>query len=401
MSLPDHDALDTFAESLTRARLAGFVDFYAERLAEASWRFRDGRLVRRGAVLREGAALRRGDSVLSTDGLDRAVLSSLVGLSTRELAPLSPPPFPSPPNLGEIPEVLPGGDCALRWRWSWAVVVAGGRATRIARPELLEITHADGLRQLASWPIADAFRPVAPPSPPDGIPRAGRTTVLLAPAAAAVFVHELFGHSLEADVLLRGASPWAGRSGQRIVPLALDLDDDPTESSLPGSFSADDEGVAAAPRPLLRGGVLVGALADRASAAALGVAPGNARRAGVHAPPRPRLSNLMARAEGSGEPPRAEARLEVASISSGTIAPQSGELMLAVRSAWALRRGERARALAPFTLVGELGRVCSGLLAAGGRPEPTAAPGWCGKNGDVVPTGALTPWLLVTGLEVR
>jgi predicted Zn-dependent protease len=171
---------------------------------------------------------------------------------------------------------------------------------------------------------------------------------------------------------------------------------------LPGAFSADDEGEPAQPRQLLADGVLVGALADRESAAALGVPTGNARRASVHGRPRPRMSNLVAHAaDPLPHPPRHEAAIEVATLTSGTLEPASGAILLHVRTAFALRRGERHRALAPFTLVGSLAAVRSGLLAAAEPILPVAEPGWCAKDGEIVPTGAVAPWLLLSGLEVR
>ena len=123
----------------------------------------------------------------------------------------------------------------------------------------------------------------------------GPVRALLSPQAAATLLHELLGHPLEGDLLLAGASPWRGRQGERILSLPLDLRDDPTREDLPGAFETDDEGHPAAARCLVQDGVLTGALATEAFAAALGVAPGNARRATLHTLPRPRVSNLVAR----------------------------------------------------------------------------------------------------------
>jgi TldD protein len=225
---------------------------------------------------------------------------------------------------------------------------------------------------------------------------------LLSPQAAATLLHELLGHPLEGDLLLAGASPWRGRQGERILSLPLDLQDDPTRTDLPGAFETDDEGHPAAARYLLREGVLTGALATGAFAAALGVAPGNARRATPHTLPRPRVSNLVARCPGAlVAPPRDDAEVEIEAISSGTIEPRAGVVVLQVRVAHTLRHGRRVRGLAPFTLLGRLPAVAGGLLAAAAPGAVSAEPGWCGKEGEVVPTGSDTPWLLVEGLEAR
>jgi TldD protein len=309
--------------------------------------------------------------------------------------------LPEPPAPAALHELAPIAAGAVRWRTSRAAVLRDGTATAIRRPELLEVTRPDGQRLLVTWP------PPAPVAAEESngegavAPRPGRTTVLFAPAAAAVLVHELFGHPLEGDALLAGGSPWSGRFGSRVVPLPLDLDDDPTRFDLPGAFDVDDEGTAASLRPLLRGGELVGALTDRAGATAFGQPGGNARRASVHTPPRPRLSNLVLGGGSLEEPPRSAARLEVTSLSSGSVQPHSGLLVLAVRSGWRLHGGERQQPLRPCTLVAPVAVACGGLRAAGGAPQATAEPGWCGKDGDVLATGAVTPWLLVGELEIR
>jgi TldD protein len=232
-------------------------------------------------------------------------------------------------------------------------------------------------------------------------PPVGRVRVLLAPPAAAVLIHEAVGHPLEGG----GVAPLSGapalRTGAAITSAELSLVDDPTRIDLPGAFSADDEGLRAQRRVLLKEGVVVGVLADREAAAHLGVPAGNARRSSVHAFPRPRISNLVS--EGTGwldEPPRTEAEIEVSGVNAGSFVPRSGEIRLAVRTAWRLRGGRRVRPLAPFLLAGSVERVLGGIIMAGPSAS-SSEPGWCGKAGEVVPTGAVAPWLLVDGLEVR
>ncbi|OYW06204.1 MAG: hypothetical protein B7Z61_03490 [Acidobacteria bacterium 37-71-11] len=402
MERDERSGLFELAAAVARERIAGLVDVYLERRAEAFWRLAAGRVVARETLLREGAAVRRAGVFASSDGLDRPALAGLLGITSRALPAFAAPRFPEAPMLEETAGAFPTAWSGVRWRWSWAAVLAGRSAVTVARPELAEVTFCDGRRALACWPALPAPDSDARPPAAPTVARPGPTRALLAPAAAAVLVHELIGHPLEGDLLLRGGSPWAGRGGQRILHAALSVADDPTRGDLPGGFSADDEGAAAAPRPLLAGGVLVGALADRRTAEALGVRPGNARRAGVHAPPRPRISNLIVEAAAAlPQPPRGDAAVEVVSVSSGTLEPASGAVLLHVRTAFALRGGSRRQRLAPFTLVGTVARLARGILAAA---EPAAAapePGWCGKDGEFVPTGAVAPWLLLEGMEIR
>jgi len=393
--------LAALAAAIGRAQPRGLVDLYLEAVTEAWWRLDGGAVVGHGVLRREGVAARRDGLIASCDGLDRTVVAEVTGIAAARLDAFALPDLPAPPDVAAVRERAPLERGVVRWRASRAAVLRDGAATAIRRPELLEVTRPDGQRLLVGWPPAT---PV-PDDEPVGVdavaPRPGRTTVLFAPAAAAVLVHELFGHPLEGDALLAGGSPWSGRFGSRIVPLPLDLDDDPTRFDLAGSFDADDEGTPAAARPLLRGGELVGALTDRACATAFGLPGGNARRASVHAPPRPRLSNLVVGGGSDEPPPRSAARLEVTSLSAGSVQPHSGLLVLAVRAGFTLRGGERHQPLQPCTLSAPVTAACDGLRAAGGAAVASAEPGWCGKDGDVLPAGAVTPWLLVAGLEVR
>jgi hypothetical protein len=394
--------LGALAERIHQARPSGLVDLYAARTAEVWWRLSGGRVSARRELLREGAAVRFAGTFASSDGLDRLVLAELLGIPARTLPAFALAPFPRPPAIDDVIARLAGGECELHWRGGWAALLADGAATALRRPELLEVALPDGQRFLHTWPLADDWTaPQAAPAPAGSV-RAGRTTVALAPAAAAVLFHELLAHPLEGDLLARGSSPLAGRLGERLFAIAVDVDDDPTAPALPGSFSTDDEGVPARRRQLVRDGVLVGTLCDRATAAALGGKPGNARRATVHTPPRPRVSNLVVRCRrGDDEALRREAAVEIASLAGGSVEPRLGLVTLAVRAAWVLKRGVREHALAPFTLSGTIDEVLGGVRALAGPSVPTAEPGWCSKDGEVVPTGAVAPWVLLAGVEAR
>jgi hypothetical protein len=402
MVTPAASGFDELAQRLDDARLRAFVDLYAARTAEVWWRVADARVLARRELLREGAAVRRDGAFSSADGLDRLVLAELLGVSARTLPAFGLEPFPHPPEVAEVVASFDGIAAELHWRAGWAVLLAAGAAVALRRPQLLEIALPDGQRFLYTWPLPAGWQPPAL-APQDGAAvRTGRHVVVLAPAAAAVLFHELLAHPLEGDLLQRGASPFAGRHGERLFALPIDVDDDPLARHLPGSFAIDDEGTGAHRRPLVRGGVLVGMLCDRSSAAALGGAAGNARRAGVHSPPRPRVSNLVVHAAaGDHDGLRSAASIEIGSLAAGTVEPRTGVVSLAVRSAWALRRGRRTHPLAPFALAGTVAAVLTGVETVVGPGEATAEPGWCSKDGEVVPTGAVAPWVLLAGMEAR
>jgi len=393
---PDPTAsLAALAEAVHAAASRGLEDLYLERLVEVWWRRGPDGSVTRHTLLREGSAARFDGTLRSSDGTDRLAIAELVDLPARAIPPAVLPPLPPVPELDGWPVATA---VAVRWRWSVAALLRDRVATRIERPALAELTDSAGRRELSLWPPT-AAAPTLDAAVPEREARVPDRAcpVLLAPGAAATLVHEVVGHRLEADVIAGRASAPA-TLGEPLFDLPLDVTDDPG-AALPGSFTADDEGLIAAARRLLVAGRVAGVLADRRTAAAYGVPPGNARRGGVHAPPRPRISNLVTAAPGrSLASLRREARIEVEQVEAGTLESAAGVVWLAVTRAWLLRRGRPVARLAPFTLRGSLTALRAGLLAASRERRPSARPGWCRKHGEVVPTGAVTPWLLVEGL---
>ncbi len=136
----------------------------------------------------------------------------------------------------------------------------------------------------------------APPCP------AGRTTVILEGEQLALQIHESIGHALELDRILLGEASYAGTSWVEPGDLGtlrygsehLNVTADATLPGGLGSFGWDDEGVAATRTPLIAGGVLRAALADRQSAAAVGLGASNgcARADGFARQPIVRMTNV-------------------------------------------------------------------------------------------------------------
>ena len=102
---------------------------------------------------------------------------------------------------------------------------------------------------------------------------AGEFPVVLAPGTGGVLIHEACGHGLEADTLVKEASVYAKRHGERFGSEAVTIVDDATETGLWGSFGVDDEGTPAQRTVLFDKGVLVGHMSDVLSAEKIGHPP--------------------------------------------------------------------------------------------------------------------------------
>jgi TldD protein len=169
-----------------------------------------------------------------------------------------------------------GGDVAAA---GWEQVLAldlAGNAPRV-RDEALELL-------------------TAPPCP------SGRRTLVLGDEQLALQLHESVGHALELDrILLMEASyagtSWVGADDIGRLRYGSDTMNVTADSTLPGalgSFGWDDEGVAARRTALLEEGMVRAALADRQSAAAIGMEGSNgcARADGFARQPIVRMTNV-------------------------------------------------------------------------------------------------------------
>src|SRR5207248_9061268 len=106
------------------------------------------------------------------------------------------------------------------------------------------------------------------------------TTVVIDAEQMALQVHESTGHPTELDRVYGTEAAYAGTSFLRPADLGslrygselMNVTADPTTPLGLGSFAYDDEGVAAAPQPIVAARVLCGFLSSREAAARLGAA---------------------------------------------------------------------------------------------------------------------------------
>ena len=121
----------------------------------------------------------------------------------------------------------------------------------------------------------------------------GSPPAVLAPAAAAVLLHEAVGHFAEAAP--EGRVNLNHRLGFRIATEIFHLRDDPMAEGGSARYAVDDDGVPArGATEVVRDGRMLRFLHSRSSARAMGVEPTpNGRAASVWDPPIPRMSNLL------------------------------------------------------------------------------------------------------------
>ena len=226
-----------------------------------------------------------------------------------------------------------------------------------------------------------------------------RTTVILDPKLAGVFIHEAFGHLSEADFIYENPRlREMMRLGREIGVPELNVYDDGGLEGLSGSIPVDDEGTPAGRTMLVTGGVLTGHLHSLETAARMGERPtGNARAENASRTPLVRMTNTGI-ANGTLTPEQL-----FAGVDDGVYVCSSygGETMLEnftfiAGYAYRIRHGEIGELLRDVTLVGNVFdtlHAIDGIANDAGRGN--LFNGICGKGGQSVPVTASSPHLRI------
>ena len=276
-----------------------------------------------------------------------------------------------------------------RTRVRFVVQVVAGKEGRISTGfeapghsggfELLD-THAPAA--VASEAADSALKMLdARPSP------AGEFPVVLAPGVGGVLIHEACGHGLEADTLVKEASVYAKRRGERFGSDSVTIVDDATDQGAWGSYGFDDEGTPAQRTVLFEAGVLVGHLSDTLSARRIGHPPtGNGRRQSYAHLPLVRMSNtyLLPGPDDSNDIMRSVQRgVYAASFAGGEVNPATGNFVFGMNEAYMIENGEITYPIRGAQLIGNGPTMLGAIEAVGsdfGRRE-----GVCGKDGQHAP----------------
>ena len=231
----------------------------------------------------------------------------------------------------------------------------------------------------------------------------GTMPVVIGPGSGGVLFHEACGHGLEADLVAKGASAFAGRLGQQVASPLVTLIDDGTMPGEWGCYAVDDEGHAAQRNVLIEDGILVDYLWDGIRARKDGRTPsGNGRRQSYRHLPMVRMTNTYL-AGGQTDPADILAGTErgvyVAKLGGGQVNTASGDFVFGMVEAYLIEDGQLTAPLREGQLIGNGPRVLQQIEAVG-NDFAMGPPGTCGKDGQGVPVGDGVPTLRVAELTI-
>ncbi len=231
---------------------------------------------------------------------------------------------------------------------------------------------------------------------------AGRMPVVLSGEAGGTMVHEACGHGLEADLVQKGLSVYAGKKGREVASREITVIDDATMLKKYGSYRFDDEGVPARSVTLIERGVLIDYMYDRLTAKKDGIiSNGHGRRESYQHKPLPRMGNTYI-APGKNPPDdiigEVKNGLLVKKMGGGQVNTATGDFVFDVAEGYLIEGGEIGPMVRGATLTGNGPEVLCQVQMVGNDLGFTI--GTCGKDGQGVPVSDGQPTMLVGQLVV-
>jgi TldD protein len=245
-----------------------------------------------------------------------------------------------------------------------------------------ELLDARPPAELASKAAAKALKMLdAKPAP------AGEFPVVLAPGTGGVLIHEACGHGLEADTLVKDASVYARREGERFGSEIVTIVDDGSDRGAWGSYGIDDEGTPSQRTLLFDQGVLVGHLSNRRAAAQIGrPSTGNGRRQSYAHLPIVRMSNTYL-LPGSDDAEDIISSVKhgvyAATFAGGEVNPATGNFVFGMSEAYLIENGAITYPLKGANLIGNGPHVLGAIKAV--AADFDRKEGVCGKDGQHAP----------------
>ncbi|NLY51715.1 MAG: TldD/PmbA family protein [Firmicutes bacterium] len=231
---------------------------------------------------------------------------------------------------------------------------------------------------------------------------AGRMPVVIAGEAGGTMVHEACGHGLEADLVQKGISVYAGKLGQQVASPLVTVVDDATLPGKFGSFRFDDEGTEGQRTVLIENGILVGYMYDYLTARKDNVAStGNGRRESYQHKPIPRMTNTLI-LPGEDDPQDiirdTERGLLVTRMGGGQVNTANGDFVFEVSDGYLISGGEIGEPVRGATLTGNGPKALAMIDRVGG--DLGFAIGLCGKDGQGAPVSDAQPTIRIPELVV-
>ncbi|NLK00675.1 MAG: TldD/PmbA family protein, partial [Clostridia bacterium] len=231
---------------------------------------------------------------------------------------------------------------------------------------------------------------------------AGTMVVVMSGEAGGTMVHEACGHGLEADLVQKKLSVYAGKKGEKVASNMVTVIDDATIPNRYGSYPFDDEGTTGEKTVLIEKGILKNYMYDWLTAHRDGTkSTGNGRRESYQYVPIPRMTNTYI-APGEYDPKEIISSvpkgLFVKKMGGGQVNTTNGDFVFEVTEGYLIENGKITAPVRGATLTGNGPKVLQ-LIDMVGNDQGWAI-GTCGKEGQGVPVGDAQPTIRIPEMVV-
>ncbi len=231
---------------------------------------------------------------------------------------------------------------------------------------------------------------------------AGVFTVVLSSKAGGTMIHEAVGHGLEADLVQKGLSVYAGKLGEKVASELVTVVDDATLPEGNGSFAVDDEGVSAQRKVLIEKGYLTGYMYDRLRAMKEGKrSTGNGRRQSFAHTPMVRMTNTYIE-KGKDDPANILKGIKrgvyVVKMGGGEVNTVTGDFVFEIVEGYMIEGGEITYPIRGAMLIGNGPKALKDIEAVGN--DLGWSIGTCGKEGQEVPVTDAQPTIRIRKLTL-
>lgn len=229
----------------------------------------------------------------------------------------------------------------------------------------------------------------------------GPQSVVFAGGWGGIWLHEVLGHALEADIV--STHPMQRRVGTDIADHIITITDDPTLVDGHGSFHFDDEGTPAQRTVLVENGRLRQLLTDRHTAAHRDYRlTGNGRRQDYRHLPLPRMTNLCL--EGGTASPgdlisSIKSGIYVDQIRAGRFFKDADRFELDITGGHLIENGRLTYPVKNLTLAGRCSELLYRVKGVAQDQRPDAGTGQCKKYGQIVPISVYAPTVWIETLD--
>jgi TldD protein len=231
---------------------------------------------------------------------------------------------------------------------------------------------------------------------------AGKMTVAIDNGFGGVIFHEACGHSLEAAMVAKGNSTFAGKLGQQVASAKVTAIDDGTMPNLWGSLNIDDEGTPTRRKVLIENGILKGYMIDKLNGRRMNMeSTGSSRRESYKFAPTSRMTNtFIAAGDDSNEAiiGSIDNGLYAKKMGGGSVNPVTGEFNFAVMEGYLVCNGSIDRPVRGATLIGKGHEILLNIDMVG--QDLQQGQGMCGASSGSIPTNVGQPMIRVSEITV-